>query len=63
MDKLLNARDVASILGVHPRYLNALSRRKKFLIPIRLGSADQAQRRWRVSVVEAWIAEREADAG
>ena len=63
MDRLLNSREVADLLGLHPRYLNAMCRAGRFPTPIKLSPADQGQRRWRSSVVEAWIAEREAEAG
>lgn len=54
MIRLLCASDVASLLRVSPRTFETMVKRGEAPAHFRVGR----QRRWDITVVEAWIAER-----
>ena len=62
MTTLLNKRQAAELIGVHPETLARLARAGNFPRPIRLTPSNQGRVRWDAADIERWIEERKAEA-
>ena len=58
MTVLLNKREAATRIGVHPITLLRMAREGRFPVPVRLGDFTLAEFRFIESEVEAWIEAR-----